>query len=272
MSADPGDDTAATRCSGWNPRLLCRRTLVSRRTLARLRRWLLTFFVAAIHVPVPAAELLGFGEAGSVPAPPWRVSGLPGQTKPFTHFTVVDLDGRRALEVDADHSYGNLVYPLKLDAPSARLTWQWRIDQPVAGADLRQRSGDDTSLKVCVLFDLPIARLGFAEREMMRYAQSRSNEPLPAATVCYVWDPQLPVGTGLDNAFTRRMRYLVVRGAPLELHRWMPESRDVGADFLKLFGDESDTVPPIVGVAVGADSDNTGSHSIADISALTLAR
>ena len=46
--------------------------------------------------------------------------------------------------------------------------------------------------------------------------------------------------------------------------------RDVGADFTRLFGAESPTVPPIIGVAVGADADNTKSHSIAYVSNLVL--
>jgi len=54
------------------------------------------------------------------------------------------------------------------------------------------------------------------------------------------------------------------------LNKWVAEKRDVGADFLKLFKDESTTVPPIVGVAVGADSDNTQSHSVAYVSGVTL--
>ena len=91
---------------------------------------------------------------------------------------------------------------------------------------------------------------------------------MPAATVCYVWDAQLPAGTTLDNAFTRRMRYIVLESGTDRLDRWVAERRDVGADFMKLFGDESKIVPPIVGVAVGADADNTKSHSVAYVSGI----
>ena len=33
-------------------------------------------------------------------------------------------------------------------------------------------------------------------------------------------------------------------------------------DFLALFGDEDPQVPPVAGVLVGADADNTQSHSL----------
>jgi hypothetical protein len=42
----------------------------------------------------------------------------------------------------------------------------------------------------------------------------------------------------------------------------------VAADFLRAFGDETTTVPPLTGVAVGADADNTGGRSLAHITAL----
>jgi hypothetical protein len=215
-------------------------------------------------------QLQPFGAVGGAPAAPWKVSGLPQQKKPYTKFSVVELDGKKALKVEADESYGNLVHPLDYSTQSAKLAWQWRIDQPIEAADLREKSGDDTALKVCVFFDLSIDRIGFGERQLLRYARSQTEDPVPAATVCYVWDPHLPAGTDLENAFTRRMRYVVVRSGGDKLKQWVTERRDVAADFLRLFKGESDTVPKIIGVAIGADADNTRSHSVGYVSGITL--
>ena len=104
----------------------------------------------------------------------------------------------------------------------------------------------------------------------MRPACSKTTEPVPAATVCYVWDAKLPAGTTLDNAFTKRMRYMVVRSGPQKLNQWSSEKRDVVADFTQLFGNESDTVPPIIGIAIGADSDNTKSRSVGYVTGVAL--
>jgi len=112
------------------------------------------------------------------------------------------------------------------------------------------------------LRDNTIERISFGERQLLRFARSQSTDPVPGATVCYVWDLQLPAGTDLDNAFTRRMRYVVVRSGSDKLNQWVSERRDVTADFLRLFKGEAETVPKIIGVAIGADSDNTKSHSV----------
>lgn len=93
----------------------------------------------------------------------------------------------------------------------------------------------------------------------------------PAATVCWIWDANLPVGTPIPSAYTRRVRQIVVSQGPDGLGRWQSFERDLEADFLRAFGDESRTVPPMVALAIGADSDNSGGRSLAWLSPLRWA-
>jgi Protein of unknown function (DUF3047) len=216
------------------------------------------------------AEALSFGQAGAAPRAPWHVAGLPKQSKPFTSFAVVDLDGHRAVRIEADSSYGNLVYPLTPPRPVTHLAWQWRADELIADDDLHTKNGDDVALKVCVFFDLPLDKVPFVERQLLRVARNQSSEPLPAATVCYVWDARLPIGTALPNAFTKRLRYKVLESGPARLHQWIPERRNLAADFIELFGDETREVPLVTGVAIGADADNTHSHSLSHVADIVL--
>lgn len=208
--------------------------------------------------------------ADDMPQPPWHVVGLPQQSKPLTRFDVVSLEGQRVLRVDAHRSYGNLVHPVLENPGAHRLTWRWRVDTPNLAADLRRKDGDDSPVKVCALFDLPTSAVPFLERQVLRIARLRSGEVLPAASVCYVWDARLAPGTVLDNAFTRRVRMIVLRGPEAPLHVWQTEQRDVWTDFLRLFGDEAGALVPLVGVAIAGDADNTRGHSVAHIGAITL--
>ena len=226
--------------------------------------------LAALLATAQVPLLAGLATAGETPPAPWHVVGLPRQKKPLTRFSLVDVDGRRALRVEADESYGNLVHPLSAVPPTAHLAWSWRVDQAIAAADLRNKEGDDTALKVCVFFDLPLDRVPFIERQLLRLVRTQTPEPLPAATVCYVWDTRLAAGTLIDNAFTRRMRYIVLQSGSSPLHAWQRERRDVAADFARAFGAESPQPPPLVGVAVGADADNTHGHSIGLVADLLL--
>lgn len=61
-----------------------------------------------------------------------------------------------------------------------------------------------------MLFDLPLEKLGLLERSIMRIARSRTADFVPAATICYIWDHQLPVGTELPNVYSPRPPYVVM--------------------------------------------------------------
>lgn len=220
-----------------------------------------------------AANLHPFSlAAGTVPPAPWRVVGLPKSNKPLTHFDITPMDGRPVLRVQTDRSYANLVHDLPdfALAPGMRLHWRWRLDQPLPDADLRHRASDDSPIKVCAMFDMPIEQLGFIERNLLRAARSMSGEKLPAATLCYVWDARLPAGTLLDNAFSHRLRMVVLDSGEQHLGQWVAHSQNLEADFHRAFGNEAETLPPLQGVLVGADSDNTAGHSLAYVGDVTL--
>ena len=198
----------------------------------------------------------------------WRVATLPKQTKPITHFTAEMVDERSALRIDADRSYGNLVQDLPAVAAPRLLRWSWRVQQPNPAVDLSKKSGDDSPAKVCLSFDMPIDQVPFLDRQILQLARSSSGEALPTATLCWVWAGREPHGTFIDSPFTRRVRYIVLRNSADATATWFDESRDVAADFVRAFGDESPKVPAVTAVIVGGDADNTAGHSVAHVSGL----
>lgn len=227
---------------------------------------------------VPATHgIAPFSGASSATLPtPWRVVGLPGNKVPLAQIDIVTLGPDRVMRLRTDHSYGTASHALPPKTSAGTLTWRWRLDQPIELADLRKKVGDDTALKVCAMFDMPLERLGFIERNLLRLARSASGEYLPAATLCYVWDQKLPVGSELPNAYTSRVRFVVVdsasnpSGPASPLQQWVSHTRDLHADFLKTFGAESESVPPLLAIVVGADSDNTGQSSLGYVGDISL--
>jgi len=220
---------------------------------------------------VPTQPLRAFSGAADGPPPaPWRIVGLPGQKIPLTEIGITTLEGQSVLRLHADNSYGTVTHALPPQTPLGMLRWRWRLDQPVAAADLRSKAGDDAALKVCAMFDMPLDRLGFMDRTVMRVARSTSGEALPAATLCYVWDPALPAGTLLPNAYSARLRFIVLNGQGTPLKQWMTHSRNLQRDFLQAFGTESPTVPPLIAIVIGADADNTHGRSLAYVDDVTL--
>ena len=219
----------------------------------------------------PVLAPLAAGESATPPAP-WRAVGLPRNKAPLAQMDIVSIDGVRALRLQTDKSYGTLVHELPggVAGVDATIKWRWRLDQAIANADLRKKEGDDAALKVCVMWGMPLEQVPFNERTLLRLARSLSSELLPAATVCYISDRSLATGTTLANIYSRRVRSIIIDGRGSPLAKWRLHKRRVGDDFLKLFGDESKVVPPVLAVVVGADADNTGGSSLGYIADLVF--
>jgi len=249
---------------------------INRMTMGRSTIWATSLFCLFLLLGLPMAasaqKLQPFSTAGDEALPsPWRIVGLPNG-KTLTRLEVVSLNGERVLRLASDKSYGNALHELAsvMPGPGSTLRWRWRLEQPLTAADLKRKEGDDTAVKVCLLFDMPLEKLGLVERNILRLARTMSSEKLPAATLCYVWDHLLPVDSEFPNAFTQRLRFIVLNSGEKQLGQWITHERDIAADFQRAFGHETDVMPPLIGVAVGADSDNTHSTSLAYLGDLTL--
>ncbi len=210
------------------------------------------------------------GDPDGAPPAPWRVVGIPGNKVPLIAPDITTLDGQQVLRLRSDKSYGTLSHTLTPDTGARVLQWQWRLDLALSAANLRRKEGDDAALKVCALFDLPLEKIPFVERNLLRLARKVSGEALPGATLCYVWDATLPTGTLLANAYTGRVRLRVLNSGTDALGQWYSHRRDLQADFLASFGNETDTVPPLQAIVLGADSDNTAGTSLGFVKDLLL--
>lgn len=223
------------------------------------------------HEPMPL--LKSPVDSLQMPDAAWRLALLPRQSKPVTDFSVVTLDEQRVLRVAASKSYGKLLHPVPGGGAKARrLAWDWRVDV-APSADLRNRSGDDVALRVCAFYDWPLERLPLVDRLRLSAAELIAGEPLPSAAICYMWDSALPTGTIMPNAFTRRIRMIVVDGDGTSKAQWREHRRDLHRDFRTAFADEwvdGDAVPPLVAVVIGADTDNTASESLGFVRSISL--
>lgn len=211
-----------------------------------------------------AASLSAFSSTASTQPPsPWQIFGLPGRAeKPITQFDLTDVDGAHVLRVKTDKSWGSLVHPFKETIkPGTMLKWRWRVEQPLPKADIHVKATEDSPLKVCVSFDMPIEKIPGAERTLFRFAQWAAREKLPTATLCYIWGAKEAVGYEQASPFTARVRYVVLANETTPLKTWASRERDIYADFLKAFGHESQVVPALSAIIIGADSDNTQGNS-----------
>ena len=200
----------------------------------------------------------------------WGPLTFPRIARHTRYALVRDPDRGTVVEAVAEASASGLVR--KLDAePNAWpvLSWSWKIERPVAKGDVTRRSGDDYAARVYVTFRVPPERLSPFERMRRTAVAATFGDDAPDAGLVYIWDARSPVGTIVPNAYTDRVRMIVVESGSERAGRWLAYERDLAADYRAAFGGDA---PSLSGVAIMTDTDNTGESLRAWYGDIALAR
>lgn len=223
--------------------------------MLRQASWILAgALLLAAAYPDAIAPFSAASPGGELPAG-WALLTLP-RIKP-AEVALTAEGGATVLRVRAAAGASSVTHRLSADAARTPiLSWRWKVDRVVANADLARREGDDYAARVYVSFDLPAERMTLAERVRLKLARLFYGDEVPAAALCYVWDNRHAPGTTAWNAYSSRVRMVVVSSGMESAGRWTSHTRDLAADFGAAFG--AGAVPRITGVAVSADTDQTG--------------
>lgn len=228
---------------------------------------------ALTGLPTSAAEtggLAAFSAAppGATQVPGWRHQTLPKVAR-HNQFDIVsapgndpgndpDIESRGAsvLRVESKASASSWLTPLDHDAASAPwLHWRWRVSRALTGSDLRSQAGDDYAARLYVLFALPPERLSLGDRLRIQAARLLAGAEVPAAALCYVWGRAQPAGSAGWNPYTNRVRMRVLDSGDTHTNHWRQHVRHLPTDWAEAFGGE---MPRVSGIALSADTDNTG--------------
>ncbi len=244
----------------WTAGLRARPTLMPKKHtgLTQGLRWLLP--IAALLLAGCSAPPIWRG--GSEPAAlampylGWSHLTLPGKTP--TVYVPVREGQRAALEVQAQSSAS--LMRQRLSIPAAELgaiRFSWKVPALMPQADLARREVADAVVRVVLSFEGDRSRLSARDHMLSELIWLMTGEPLPYATLMYVWCPTREAGSIITNPRTDRIRKLVVESGAARLGQWLDYERDVRADYRRVFGEEPGR---LIGVALMTDSDNTGSH------------
>ncbi len=211
---------------------------------------------AAADGPPRAAAPTPFSTAapGAGLPPGWHSYLLPHAKAP--EFLLVKDGDATVLRVHTDVAAGTVAFDTRLDpATNPLLAWRWKVDRSIANADMMTKAGDDFAARVYVFFDVPLDSLPFRARASIRIARLVYGGPVPTAALCYVWDNKHAVGTSAWSPFSDRVRTIVLQSGDAHAGQWQEQARDVAADFRAAFGQAA---PPVTGIAIGNDTDQTG--------------
>ena len=155
---------------------------------------------------------------------------------------VLDGDGQ-ALKLRSRLSSFTLAKAVDIDLrKTPYLEWEWKVTELPKGGDVRRRATDDQAAQLIVLF---------------------SWGPFRQEAIVYMWDSTAPEGTALQMPSPPLYPFLnaqgvVVRSAETQTGEWIAETRDVVADYRRLFGKEPERV---LGIGLQINSQHTRSQA-----------
>ncbi|WP_167772945.1 DUF3047 domain-containing protein [Ramlibacter humi] len=192
-------------------------------------------------------------ELGELP-PGWEPYVL-RRDLPRTDYRVSALDGRRVLHAASGTGGTSGLRCGCVGDPVAtpKLRWSWQVAGVPDGLCVGERDTDDSPARVALGFDGDHTTLNNRDRAFYELVELFTGHRLPYATLMYVWDARLPVGTVVSNARTQRIRYLVVESGAARAGQWLSYERDAAKDYQQVFGEEPG---PLLNAGVLTDSDD----------------
>lgn len=215
---------------------------------------------AGIEAAPPSNEALdgsAWAEANRLPEPSngaaWRHQVI--GTRPASVYTPGLHAGRPALKAESERGDSLVHLPLAVEGKAlGTLRFSWFVNALNPQADLADGQHDDAVARVILQFGGDRSTFSGRDNMVSDLLQALTGEPLPYATLIYVWDQRYPVGTIIPHRRTPRIKTMVIESGPKRLGGWVDFERDLSADYQKAFG-----TPPhkLKGVALMTDSNNT---------------
>tara|TARA_R110001592_G_scaffold149161_7_gene374573 strand:- start:2481 stop:3185 length:705 start_codon:yes stop_codon:yes gene_type:complete len=219
----------------------------------------LFFSFLGLFLATGAASLAVAG-TGALPtdlaARSWEQMTFDG--KPANRYSACGLD---CVEVDTDASVSLIGRPVMVNLTEKPvLTWEWKVDLPVAATDLTVKGRDDRALAIYVTFPYDPGTATFSESLLRPLVELARGKNAPARTLSYVWSGDATVpGTVVASPYFGDVNVMIVaRTADAPLGAWLRETVDVAADHERVFGRRPLRAAHVL---IGADSDDTGSRN-----------
>lgn len=198
-------------------------------------------------------------QSGATAGAAWVHKTFPGKTP--TRFAYARLEGRDAIAVQAQSSMSVLRQDLRIEPDRLGLVrFSWKVPALIPEADMALRDKDDAPVRIVLAFDGDRSRFAPRDAMLSELARTLTGEPLPYATLMYVWCNHRAPGSVIRSPRTDRVRGIVVESGAGALNQWRAYERDVRADFERVFGEKPGA---LVGIALMSDSDNTRSQASA---------
>ncbi len=185
----------------------------------------------------------------------WHHYEFPGKRATQYEFTRKDL--RNVVAVTANSSASLLRQNVRIGpAQLSHLKFSWQVPELIANADLADRDLADSPVRIVLAFEGDRSKFSVKNAMLSELSRALTGEPMPYATLMYVWCNTRAPGSVITSPRTDRIRKMVVESGAKNLNQWLDYDRDIRADFETAFGEAPGA---LIAIGIMTDSDNTKS-------------
>ena len=189
----------------------------------------------------------------------WQHRAFPGKKQ--TNYRATLHESRHAVRSESSAAASMLRETVRVEAADlGTVSFSWKVPALIAGADMMQAHLDDSPVRLVLAFDGDRSKFSAKNAMLSELALTLTGEPLPYATLMYVWGSDRASGSVIVSKRTDRIRKLVLESGPQHLGRWLDYERDIKADFERAFGEAPGA---LVGIGIMTDTDNTRGQALA---------
>jgi len=212
---------------------------------------------AAAQQP-PDIPRFSAAKSGGPPPPEWKPVSL-ASFKNNTDYMMVVEDGVVVVRAASHNAASLLGVQTDFDPHQfPLLSWRWKVAQGIPTANSAEQAKEDAPVRVMIGFAGDTSKLAFKERFAASAAQTISGQPLPYATLMYIWGSKVALDSITVSSRSSRVRMLAVAVDDQGIGKWQTYKRNLVDDFKRAFGEEPGNVTSI---EIMTDTDNTGADA-----------
>mgnify|MGYP006281102843 CR=1 FL=1 len=173
------------------------------------------------------------------------------------NYAAIDGNRQKVLYARSKSSASAIIKRVDIDLETHPImSWRWKVEDILEKGDVTRKSGDDYAARIYLTFDYPLDSLAWSTRWTLRALRLfYERDQIPNRAINYVWANKAERGTIVESPYTHLTMMVAANSGTKNAGEWVTVKRNVYKDYKKAFGG---TPPPITGIAIMTDSDDTG--------------
>lgn len=192
----------------------------------------------------------------------WENFSFSGNKQP-TQYTIVNDSEQSFLNIISKSSASGLIHKNQFDPNQYPiLSWRWRVDNVIADADGKIKSGDDYPIRIFVMFEDDSAETSFWT--LIRNSTIKllyGTEP-PESSLCFVWSNITYDEKYFDSPYSETVKIIPVEKSEMKINQWHSNNINIVDLYKEIF---KRSCPTSAKLAIMSDTDNTESKTVAGL-------